>query len=214
MTAILLVDDQEIVRQGLVLLLSTVPDVQVLGQADSGSAALAWLGECPAAQWPDVVVTDAKMPGMSGPEFVAACADQYPDLPCIILTTFDSDDVVLAGVDAGAAGFLLKDVSVEDLAAAIHKVNAGELVLDPRVATSVVQARRRTARTDSLLADLTATEQKVARLVAEGLSNAQISAELHLAAGTVKNYVSSILAKTQHTDRTALAVTLRKTLNE
>lgn len=155
-----------------------------------------------------LVLTDARMPGMDGIALVTAAADRYPDLPVIVLTTFDDDEVVLGSLGAGAAGFLLKDVSPEALADAIRAVARGDAVIDPRVTRTVLRGRRR--RTDDTLAVLTPTEKVVARQVALGRTNAEIAEELVLAEGTVKNHVSALLRKLDQRDRTSLALTLHR----
>ncbi len=205
---VMVVDDQHLVRRGLALLLDTVDGVEVVAEAGGGAEAVALL----ARDLPDVVLTDARMPGMSGAELVAHCARAHPGLPVIVLTTFDDDDLVLGALDAGASGFLLKDTSPERLADAIAAASRGEMVLDPRV-TRLALHRTASAtgeRADDRLAVLTRTELVVARHVSRGLSNAAIAAELVLAEGTVKNHVSALLRKLDQPDRTNLALTLRE----
>lgn len=205
MTRIVLVDDQQLLRRGLRLLLSTQDGIEVVGEFASGAETLAWLRSNPA---PDVVVSDAQMPGMSGLELVAALADRYPDLPVLILTTFDDVDLVQRAVRAGVAGFLLKDTSPELLAEAIRASARGQVTIDPRVAAA---ALGRDATRDPL-GVLTPTERRVAQFIARGARNGDIAAELVLTVGTVKNHVSSILHKLGYEDRTALALRLQELL--
>ena len=205
---VLVVDDQQLLRRGLIMLFGTVEGVDVVAQAAHGDEALAVLR----ARRIDVVLTDAKMPVMDGIELVRQCARSHPGLPGLVLTTFDEPDIVRGAIAAGAAGFLLKDTSIESLAEAVRAVADGGLVIDPRVARlAFTTDGSRTAGDESpVLAVLTPTERKVASLVAEGLTNQAIAARMVLAEGTVKNHVSTLLHKLQAPDRTALALTLYK----
>lgn len=209
---VLVVDDQQLLRRGLVMLFGTVEGVDVVAQAAHGAEALAVLR----AEDVDVVLADAKMPVMDGIELVRRCVREHPGLPVLVLTTFDEPDVVRGAVAAGAAGFLLKDTSIEALAEAVRAVAAGGLVIDPRVARLAL-APSRDERDEGdgppALALLTPTEREVAALVAEGLSNQAIAARMVLAEGTVKNHVSALLRKLQAPDRTVLALTLYKALH-
>ena len=205
---VLVVDGQQLLRRGLIMLFGTVEGVDVAAQAAHGDEALAVLR----ARRIDVVLTDAKMPVLDGIELVRQCARSHPGLPVLVLTTFDEPDIVRGAIAAGAAGFLLKDTSIESLAEAVRAVADGGLVIDPRVARLAFTTNgSRTERNESpVLAVLTPTERKVASLVAEGLTNQAIAARMVLAEGTVKNHVSTLLHKLQAPDRTALALTLYK----
>ena len=203
---VLVVDDQQLLRRGLMMLFSTVNDIDVAAQAAPGAEALAVLR----AEEVDVVLADAKMPVMDGIELVRQCSRAHPDLPVLVLTTFDDPDVVQGAVAAGAAGFLLKDTSIESLAEAVRAVAAGGLVIDPRVARLAFAVSGDEEGEPPVLAILTPTEREVAALVAEGLTNQEIAARMVLAEGTVKNHVSALLRKLQATDRTVLALTLYK----
>ena len=209
---VLVVDDQQLLRRGLVMLFGTVEGVDVVAQAAHGAEALAVLR----AEDVDVVLADAKMPVMDGIELVRRCVREHPGLPVLVLTTFDEPDVVRGAVAAGAAGFLLKDTSIEALAEAVRAVAAGGLVIDPRVARLAL-APSRDERDEGdgppALALLTPTERAGAALVAEGLSNQAIAARMVLAEGTVKNHVSALLRKLRAADRTVLALTLYKALH-
>ncbi len=203
MTSVLIVDDQQLLRRGLRLLLSTQPQIEVWGEADSGEQALVMLS----AGLPDVVLSDARMPpGMSGVELTRRLGEQHPGLPVLILTTFDDQDVVVSAMRAGAAGFLLKDISPEQLAQAVVAASLGQVTIDPRVAATALG--RQTTRDP--LQGLTPTERRVAELVADGLKNQQIADALVLSVGTVKNHVSSLLRKLGHQDRTSLALFLNQ----
>ena len=205
---VLVVDDQQLLRRGLIMLFGTVEGVDVVAQAAHGDEALAVLR----AKRIDVVLADAKMPVMDGIELVRQCARSHPGIPVLVLTTFDEPDIVRGAIAAGAAGFLLKDTSVESLADAVRAVADGGLVIDPRVArlAFTTDGSRREGNESPVLAVLTPTERKVASLVAEGLTNQAIAARMVLAEGTVKNHVSTLLHKLQTPDRTALALTLYK----
>lgn len=218
---IILVDDQQRLRRGLSMLLSTVDGLEIVGEAADGLEALAVI----ARHRPDVVLADVRMPGMDGIELVSRCAAEHPELPVLLLTTFDDEPVVTGALAAGAAGFLLKDTSTDTLAGAIRSVAGGGMVIDPRVARIAMRRNGRQEGTaegsdagaepegGEVLTVLTRTERLVAELVADGRSNAEIAAELVLAEGTVKNHVSSLLRKIGARDRTALALTLYKALN-
>lgn len=204
---ILLVDDQQLLRRGLGLLLSTAPGLDVVAEAADGAEALAVIGR----NRPDVVLTDARMPRMDGVGLTEHLARDHPDLPVLVLTTFDDDELVRSALAAGAAGFLLKDTSTEELAAAIRTVAAGGMVIDPRVARAAVRPSA-SEGAGGPLALLTRAECSVAEQLAQGRTNAQIAEELVLAEGTVKNHVSALLRKLEAPDRTALALTLYKAL--
>lgn len=203
---LIVVDDQQLLRRGLTMLLETLDDVEVVGQAGDGHEALSLI---PAAR-PDVVLTDARMPGMDGLGLLAACRERHPGLPVVLLTTFDDQDLVRAALQGGAAGFLLKDCSVESLSEAVRQAVAGGMVIDPRVARTALTASG--PKTDPLGA-LTPTERQVAALVATGATNTEIAAALFLAEGTVKNHVSTLLRKLDQRDRTRLALLLSRLLD-
>lgn len=194
MIRVLIVDDQQLLRRGLKLLLAQSPKIQVVTTCASAAETLVSLHNSEV----DVVLADAVMPGMDGPELVEQCRTLWPSLPVIILTTFDDATIVRRSIKAGAAGFLLKDVSPTTLAEAITAAYDGHPYVDPRVAHLLALPSR--------FAGLTPTEKTVAELVGQGLSNREIAAELHLAEGTVKNHISALLRKTQVPDRTRLAL--------
>jgi len=207
MIRIVLVDDQELLRRGLRLLLEAAGGIDVVAEAADGHEALTMINK----HHPEVVLADARMPRMDGVELVRRCARDHPGLPVVILTTFDSDDLVRDAVREGAAGFLLKDVSPERLAEAIAAVRDGGIVIDPRVAGVALRAAAFVpdAVPDELAA-LTRAERTVAVEVAAGRSNREIAAHLVLAEGTVKNHVSALLRKLAVRDRTALALLLSR----
>lgn len=211
---VVVVDDHELIRRGLRLLLQTTDEIDVVGEAGTGLEALAVVRRVQ----PDLVLADALMPDLDGIELTSRLAELTSAPPVIILTTFDGGDLVRRAIGAGAAGFLLKGTSTDELLAAMHAVVQGGLVIDPRVAHAVVHRRSTTgpadaAEPDPALALLTRAELHVARLVATGSTNAEIATELTLAHGTVKNHISSLLRKLDQRDRTALALMLHRLLD-
>jgi len=210
-TRILLVDDQRLMREGLRILLELEPDLQVVGEAEDGHSAV----ELYATLQPDVVLMDVRMPGMDGVEATWRLREHWPEARIIILTTFDDDEYVFEGLRAGARGYLLKDVSGHDLAEAVRTVAAGGALIEPSVTRKVIAEFARVAPParpagNALPEPLSEREQQVVTLLAQGLSNREIAARLHLAPGTVKNYVTSILQKLGVRDRTQAALRARE----
>lgn len=203
---VVIVDDSELMRRGLALLLSTSATVDVVGEAADGREALAVVEKVA----PDVVLTDAQMPVLDGVGLVGELSRTHPGLPVVVLTTFDDDHVVRAAMAAGAAGFLLKSTSIDGLLQALDSAASGGLVLDPRVARAAFASEP--TRDAGPLAALTRAERLVAAQVATGASNSEIAARLVLAEGTVKNHVSALLRKLRQRDRTALALLLARYL--
>ncbi len=210
---ILIADDQEIVRQGLAIILDHQPDMTVVGQAEHGEQALAMAR----ALRPDVVLMDIKMPKMNGIQATRIITGELPRTQIIILTTYDSDDWVFDGVRAGAQAYLLKDAGKDELTAAIRGVHGGESLLDPAIARKVMDEFRRMSgpaarapavRSGDLLPieALTERERDVLSLIAQGMNNRDIAGALYLSEGTVKNYVSTIMAKLHANDRTQVVV--------
>jgi DNA-binding NarL/FixJ family response regulator len=208
---LLLVDDQKLMREGLRTLLELEPDLKVVGEAEDGEAAL----EAYATHQPDVTLMDIRMPGMDGVEATWRLRERWPQARVIILTTFDDDEYVFEGLRAGALGYLLKDVSGQELAEAIRTVAAGGALIEPSVARKVVAEFARLAPPArppeaGLAEPLSEREREVLRLLALGLSNREIATRLSLAPGTVKNYVTNILQKLGVRDRTQAAVRARE----
>lgn len=202
---ILLVDDQELVRMGLRLVLSAVEDLEVVGEAENGRQALELVAEL----WPDVVLMDIRMPDMDGITATRRLnnADHSPRV--LILTTFEEDEYVFGALRAGAAGFLLKDASRTRLVEAIRVVYAGDSLLAPSVTRRIIEsfARRGLPVIPSVAAEkLTPREHETLILIARGLSNAEIAGKLYVTATTVKSHVSSILLKLGLRDRVQAVV--------
>lgn len=206
---LLLVDDQRLMREGLRTLLELEPGLVVAGEANNGQEALARYAELR----PDVVLMDVRMPVLDGVEATRRLLAQFPDARVIILTTFDDDEYVFEGLRAGALGYLLKDVSMEELTEAIRTVIAGGVLIQPSVARKVVAefARLRPATPPpppqtALIEPLSERELEILKLLAGGLTNREIAERLFLAGGTVKNYVTNILGKIGARDRTQAAL--------
>jgi DNA-binding NarL/FixJ family response regulator len=190
---VMLVDDHEIVRQGLRALLEAEGDIEIVAEAASGGAAISLAG----AVNPDVVVMDVRMPGGSGVEACRAIRDERPDAQVIMLTSFSDDEALFSSIMAGAAGFVLKQIRGRDLIDAIRTVAAGKSLLDPDVTKRVLE-RLRKAKIDDRdpkLARLSAQEERILDMIGEGLTNREIAGRIHLSDKTVKNYVSAILQK-------------------
>jgi len=200
---VLLVDDQRLMRDGLRTLLELEPDLEVVGEAGDGQAAL----DTYAAVQPDVVLMDIRMPIMDGVEATWRLCARWPEARVIILTTFDDDAYVFDGLRAGALGYLLKAVSGQELAEAIRTVVSGGALIEPSVARKVVAEFARLvppARSSesSLPEPLSEREVEILRLLGQSLTNREIALKLSLAEGTVKNYVTNILQKIGARDRT------------
>ncbi len=194
---IALVDDQALVLKGLSALLQGLDGIEIALEASDGAQLLAALPQRPV----DVIVSDIRMPGVGGIELIGRLRESGNATPVILLTTFDDSELMLAAVQAGAQGFLLKDASPEDLAEAIHRVASGDTLLQP-VSIGPVRALRRPEPHTGPKLHLTDREISILRLVAGGYSNKEIGRSLHLSEGTVKNYISDILVKLDCRDRT------------
>ncbi|PWN56670.1 response regulator [Abyssibacter profundi] len=197
-----LIDDQTLVRQGIRGLLELSDRVTVVAEADDGDQALRVVTEAR----PDVLLMDMRMPRMDGAQATAALAAAGESVPVIILTTFDDHEQVLAGIRAGAKGYLLKDVSLDNLILAIESVTAGQTMIQPAITEALLRGLARQPEGGFAASDmpepLTARETEVLRLMAGGYSNKEIAQALSKSDGTVKNHVSHILAKLGVRDRT------------
>ena len=192
-TRVLVADDHPVVRGGIVALLGTADDLEVVGQASTGLEAV----ELALQLTPDVVLMDLRMPGIDGDEATARILAECPSTRVLVLTTYESDDSILTAIEAGASGYLLKAAPQEELLAGIRSVARGEVALAPRIAALLVNRVQKPA-----VASLTARELEVLRLVAHGHSNPAIATELHLSAATVKTHLLHTFEKLEVNDRT------------
>jgi DNA-binding NarL/FixJ family response regulator len=201
-TKVFLVDDQTLVRKGIRSLLSLLPDIEIVGEAVDGAEAVRLIPPCA----PDVVLLDIRMPEMDGLAVLRRLAEPGQKPHFVILTTFDDADALFEGCKAGARGFLLKDVSLEQLASAIGAVAEGRLIFQPSITETLLrnlQGRTDQRRGEELAEALTERERDVIRLMAGGFSNREIGEMLKLTEGTVKNHVSRLLLKLDARDRTS-----------
>ncbi len=199
---IFLLDDHEVVRRGVRELLESEEDLEVVGEAGSAAEALARIPPT----HPDVAVLDVRLPDGNGVEVCREIRSRDSDIRCLILTSFSDDDALFQAIMAGAAGYLLKQIKGTDLVDAVRRVAAGQSLLDPTVTARVLERLRTGNEVDERLAQLTSQERRILDLIAEGLTNRQIAARVHLAEKTVKNYVSNLLMKLGMERRTQAAV--------
>lgn len=208
---VILVDDHTVVRRGVRALLETYPDIQVVGEAASGEEAM----RLAAQHAPDVMLMDLVMPGMDGVAATREVKRISPRTQVIVLTSYHGDEHIFPAIRAGALSYLLKEVTPEELVDAVRKAARGEAILHPRVAARLIQELHAAQKApppasdrpaaSAPFADLTEREQEVLRLIAEGLSNAEIAARLVISEHTVKSHVSNILSKLHLADRTQAA---------
>jgi len=200
---VLICDDQDVVREGLRAILKSCKEIEVVGLAGDGDEALQMI---PSAK-PDVVLMDLKMPVMNGIQATHHIRTQYPEVYVLVLTTYDADQWVFDAIRSGAAGYLLKDTPRDGLIAAIKGTAEGKTHVDPNVAGKLfTQVSKTPAEDTTVTASLSEREREVLSLLARGLSNADIAAQLYLSEGTVRNYVSAIFVKLGVNDRTQAAV--------
>ncbi|MCW8383224.1 response regulator [Streptomyces justiciae] len=205
---VLVVDDQQLIRDGIAALLSIRPGITVVGTAVNGREAVAKAVELR----PDVVLMDVRMPELDGVEAVAVLCDRAPKCRVVMLTTFDDEEYVVRALRAGAGGYLLKDLPAEELAHAIRLAHAGVTQLDASVAgrlAAALPAPAPAAGPAAVAAGLSPREIDILRLVARGRTNREIAAQLYLSEGTVKNHISRILTRLALRDRTQAALHAR-----
>jgi DNA-binding NarL/FixJ family response regulator len=200
-TRVYLVADAELVRRGIADLLRGSSEFSVVGQATSAAEALAQL---PLLR-PDVAVIEARLPDGSGIDVCREIRLRVPEVNCLMLSTQDSDDALFDSIIAGAAGYLLKNISGDSLVENLRTVAAGRSLLDPSITSRVLQRLREGNEREERLGKLTDQERRILDLIGEGLTNRQIAEEIHLAEKTVKNYVSNMLAKLGMERRTQAA---------
>ena len=210
--SLLVVDDHEVVRQGLVSLLSRRPRFHVVAEAGTVAEAI----DAARKFQPELVIMDVRLPDGSGVEACRQIREEFPDTRVVMLTSYPDEDAVLSAIVAGASGYLLKQVRARDLVSALEAVARGESLLDPAVTGRVLERVRRIATGDQPdeMAQLTPQEQKILLLVAEGKTNKEIAGEVFLSDKTVKNYVSSILAKLNLERRAQAAAYMAKVRSE
>jgi NarL family two-component system response regulator LiaR len=201
---IIICDDQAIVRDGLEMMLKLEKDFEVIGTAGDGAAAVEMVGQ----KKPDMVLMDLKMPVMNGVEATRQIRTKYPEIKVLVLTTYADDEWVFDAIQAGASGYLLKDTPRDEVIKAIKGTVSGKTYIDPSVAGKVLRqaSSHQTQPATNITNQLTDRETEVLRLIARGFSNKDISERLFLSEGTIRNHVSSILAKLGVSDRTQAAV--------
>jgi NarL family two-component system response regulator LiaR len=200
--SILIVDDHEVVRNGIRAYLETLPKFNVVGEAASGEEAIKMAGEL----IPDVVLMDLVMPGMDGIETTREVKKISPRTQIVVLTSYHEDEQIFPALKAGAISYVLKDMKMDKLAEAIQSAIRGEVTLHPLVATRVLRNLRGESNGESFYAELTERELEVLKFIANGLSNSQIADQLVISTNTVKGHVSNILSKLHLADRTQVAV--------
>jgi len=209
MINVLVADDQELIRQSLQIVLDSKEGIQVIGAAANGQEVIQLVRK----QRPDVILMDIRMPKVDGVQCTQIIKESYPDVKIIILTTFDDDEYVYNALKYGASGYLLKGVSMDELESAIRTVYSGKAMINPDIATKVLQLFSRMAQSDYTIPvgtraveDITDTEWKIINCVEKGATNKEIAETLKLSEGTVRNYLSAILNKLDLRDRTQLAI--------
>jgi DNA-binding NarL/FixJ family response regulator len=201
---VIICDDQAIIRDGLAMLLKLEPDIDIVGSAEDGAEAVEMVAE----KEPDLILMDLKMPIMNGVEATRQIVAKYPEVKVLVLTTYADDEWVFDAIQAGASGYLLKDMPREELIKAVRGTVAGKTYVDPSVAGKVLEqvSSRQTQPATLITGKLTEREVEVLHLIAKGSSNADIADRLSLSDGTVRNHVSAILSKLGVSDRTQAAV--------
>ncbi|MFE6648858.1 response regulator [Nocardioides sp. NPDC057772] len=205
---VFLLDDHEVIRRGIKDLLEDEDDIIVIGESGLAEEARRRI---PALR-PHVAILDGRLPDGSGIDVCRDVRSVDPSIAALILTSFDDDDALFSAIMAGAAGYLLKQIRSADLVETVRQVAAGKSMLDPAVTAQVLERIRSGPKTNSVFENLTNHERRILELIGEGLTNRQIGKEMHLAEKTVKNYVSSLLAKLGLESRTQAAILVTKTL--
>jgi len=199
---VFIMDDHEVVRRGLIDLVSAEPDMEVVGEAGTAAEALARIPQTK----PDIAVLDVRLPDGNGVEVCRDIRTELPNTQCLMLTSYADDEALFDAIMAGATGYVLKDIQGTDLLDAIRTIASGKSLLDPMATQRVMERLRAPHKEDDAVAGLTEQERKILDLIGEGMTNRQIGQTLFLAEKTVKNYVSSLLAKLGMERRTQAAV--------
>ncbi|BAZ68220.1 LuxR family two component transcriptional regulator [Fischerella sp. NIES-4106] len=207
MIKVLLVDDQNLIRQGLKALLELEPDLEIIGEAENGETAIHLMEEL----HPDVILMDIRMPIMDGVAATREIHKRFPNIQILVLTTFDNDEYVTAALQNGAMGYLLKDTPSEELAVAIRAVYKGYTQLGPGIVKKLLTqfppvVPDKSPPPPPSLTELTPREKEVLRLIATGATNKEIAQKLYISEGTVKNHVTNILNRLNLRDRTQAAI--------
>ena len=210
MIKVLIVEDQELIRQSLEIILSKKPDITVAGTAEDGNVAISMADQLS----PDIILLDIRMPNLDGVSACRIIKEKHPQIKIIVLTTFDDDEYVFNAIKYGASGYLLKGTTVDELVGAIKTVYNGGTLINPAVASKLVSFFSNMAnnRVSSLclsqntIPNLNKTENQIMYYVKNGLSNKEIAGKLYLSEGTVRNNISSILSKLNLRDRTQIAI--------
>lgn len=208
MIKVLLVDDQEILTEGLKLILGKEEDISICGVANNGKKAY----ELCKWNMPHIVLMDIKMPEMDGAKTTKLIKQDFPNIKIIVLTTFNDDEYIYEALKNGASGYLLKDATPQEIANAVRTVYNGGALIQPEVATKVISKFSEMAkgsiaeRVDNRVELLTSRERDICRLVGEGKNNKELAKELYLSEGTIKNHITKILNKLELRDRTQLAI--------
>jgi len=213
MIKILLVEDQQLIREGLTALLSLEADLTIAGEAENGKVALALIADLSADELPDVALLDMRMPVMDGVATAAALEQQYPTIKVLVLTTFDDDELIAQAIAVGAQGYLLKDTPSEELAMVIRSVAKGYSQFGPGIVAKMMgrlpQATEGEKPLPPEIESLTPREKEVLICLGKGSSNREIAEQLYLSEGTVKNHVTSVLSRLGLRDRTQAALLIQ-----
>ncbi|MCI5622567.1 response regulator transcription factor [Anaerostipes sp.] len=209
MIKVLIADDQELIRQSLQIVLETKEGIEVVATAKNGKEVISLVKK----EKPDVILMDVRMPEMDGVQCTRVIKNFYPNIKIIILTTFDDDEYVFSALKHGASGYLLKGISMDELEKSIHTVYSGGAMINPGIATKVVELFSEMAQSNydivveaQNVEEITDSEWEIIKHVGRGMSNKEISRELNLSEGTIRNYLSTILNKLNLRDRTQLAI--------
>jgi DNA-binding NarL/FixJ family response regulator len=201
---LLLVDDQALIRRGLIALLETAPGLRVIGEAENGQEAVILAVELK----PHVVLMDVRMPVMDGVAGTREICQQLPETKVLMLTTFDDQEYVTQAIQAGASGYLLKNTPFDELTQAIHLIRKGYTQIGPGLTNKGLAASSTRFSNTQLWGSLSEREKEIVRLIVQGYNNREIAQSLHIAEKTVKNYITNILSQLNLRDRTQLAITI------